>query len=72
VWNAGDPLEDGTVLAKFIVRGNAKQVLRVRRDAPIGFAAGKLTAVRMSYTDIIDRVRAIADRATALIDSQQP
>jgi hypothetical protein len=72
VWNAGDPLEDGSVLAKFIVRGNAKQVLRVRRDAPIGFAAGELTAVRMSYTDIIDRVRAIADRATALIDSRQP
>jgi hypothetical protein len=67
-WTAGQPLEDGTNLAVFMVRGEPRQVLRTRRDAPIGFASGPIDAPRTSYTDLINRVRGIADKAVALID----
>ena len=40
----------------------------MRRDAEIGFASGSVDAPRIGYTDMIDRVREIADKAAALID----
>lgn len=67
-WNAGQPLGDGTLLARFMVRGDAREALRVRVDAPIGFATGEVGATRVGYTDLITRVRGIADQAAALID----
>jgi hypothetical protein len=51
-----------------MIRGDASRVIRVRRDAPIGFASGEVGAPRTGYTDMITRVRGIADQAVALID----
>ena len=42
LWNAGMPLESGTKLARFMVRGDATRVIRARRDAVIGFASGEI------------------------------
>jgi hypothetical protein len=68
VWTAGQPLEAGTTIARFMIRGEARRVIRARFDAPIGFASGDPGAPRTSYTDMIERVRGIADRAGALMD----
>jgi hypothetical protein len=67
LWNAGQPLEDGTNLASFIIRGEPRRALRARLDAPIGFASGEIGSPRISYTDMVARVRGIAARAAALI-----
>lgn len=68
LWTAGDPLEDGTDVALFMVSGHASAVLRSRRDAKIGFASGELGAPRTGYTEMIDRVRDVVDKAAALHD----
>jgi hypothetical protein len=68
LWTAGEPLENGTPIARFMIRGDAKGALRARRDANIGFASGELGSPRVGYTDLIARVRGIADRAALLID----
>jgi hypothetical protein len=44
LWVSGQPLEDGTKLARFMVRGEAKGAIAARSDAPIGFASGELGA----------------------------
>jgi hypothetical protein len=67
LWNAGLPLEDGTNLALFIIRGEPNRAIRARHDAPIGFASGEVGGPRTSYRAMMDRVRGIADRAGALI-----
>jgi hypothetical protein len=67
-WKAGQPLEDGTDLAVFLVHGEPSQALRARCDAPIGFASGPIGAPRTGYTDLIERVRGIAHGGVALID----
>jgi hypothetical protein len=72
LWTAGQPLEDGTTLARFMIRGRARDAIRARRDAPLGFASGVVGEPRIAYTDMIDRVRAIAETAAALIDQQSP
>jgi hypothetical protein len=64
----GEPLENGTPLARFIVRGEPRAALRVRRDAKLGFATGKIGAPRVGYTDLIVRVREIAHKAETMID----
>jgi hypothetical protein len=69
IWTAGQPLEDGTVLARFMFRGSgAREAIRLRPDAELGFASGPVGAPRTGYTDLIDRVRGVADKAVALID----
>jgi hypothetical protein len=68
-WRSGQPLEDGTTLATFRVRGDPREVLHARQDARIGFATGTVGAPRTTYEAMIDRVRDIADKAAALIDS---
>lgn len=69
LWTAGQRLENGTALARFFVRGRARDVIRARHDAPIGYASGDLAAPRIGYTDMIERVRDIADKVAALIDA---
>jgi hypothetical protein len=68
-WSAGEPLEDGTQLATFMVRNPEEGILRVRKDQPIGYAIGKLNAGRTDFTAMIERVREIADGAASLIDA---
>jgi hypothetical protein len=67
-WTAGEPLEDGTTLATFMVRDPEEGILSPRDDAPIGFAVGHLDAGRVEFSAMIDRVRGIADVAGALVD----
>jgi hypothetical protein len=67
-WTFGKRLDDGTLLAHFLVQGRPRDVLGAASTAPIGFATGELGAPRVGYIDMIDRVRAIADAAQSLID----
>lgn len=57
-WRPGKPLEHGSAVATFFVRGEAEGAVQVRRDAPIGFATGALASPRTSYEAMIERVRA--------------
>jgi hypothetical protein len=66
-WTAGQPLEDGTPLARFLLRGDPSQAIGARSDAKIGFATGDVTRPRTSYTALIDRARGIVDKAALLI-----
>lgn len=70
-WTAGDPLDDGTTLATFLVSGSGglESVLRARNDALIGFAIGDPERGRVAFTDMIERVRGIVDTAAVLVDS---
>ena len=70
VWTSGQPINHGTVMARYVIRGPAKGVIRVDRKADIKLATGPVGAPRMSYADLIARVRTIADKAAALIDSK--
>lgn len=70
VWVSGQPITHGTVMARFRVRGLAKDLLRVDPNAEIKLSTGPLDAPRTTYEDMIVRVRGIADRAGALIDGQ--
>ena len=56
------------MIARFRIRGLAKDLLRVDPNAEIKFSTGPLDAPRTTYEDMIARVRGIADRAAALID----
>lgn len=67
LWTAGDPLENGTSLARFMIRGQAPEVLRARDDAPVGFASGEPGAGRTSYTEMIERVRTVVQHADILL-----
>jgi hypothetical protein len=70
VWTSGQPIEHGTVMARYVIRGIAKGVIRVNRNAEVKLATGPLGAPRTTYEDMIARVRAIADKAAALIDAK--
>jgi hypothetical protein len=70
LWTKGQPIEHGTVLARFRVRGQAAGLLRVDPGAEIKLSTGPLKAPRTTYQDMIVRVRAIAERAAELIDAQ--
>ena len=69
-WRPGRPLEHGTTIATFLVRGEAKGAVRARRDARIGYATGEVGTERTSFTAMIERVRGIVDKAAKLIDSK--
>jgi hypothetical protein len=69
-WLPGQPLEDGSKIATFMVRGEAQGVIKARHDARLGFATGDVGSDRASFTGMIDRVRGIADKAAQLVDSK--
>jgi hypothetical protein len=69
-WTTGQPLEHDTVMARFVVRGNAKEVLAVDERAEVKLSTGPLGAPRTTYEEMITRVREIADKAASLIDLQ--
>ena len=69
-WLPGQPLEDGTQIATFMVRGEPNGVIKARYNARLGFATGDVRSDRTSFTGLIDRVRGIADKAAQLIDSK--
>jgi hypothetical protein len=72
LWRVGQPLENRTLLARFLIRGELGAVLRASQGAEIGFGSGEFGATRTTYTDMIARVRGIADQAMALIESRLP
>ena len=65
---SGQPITHGTVIARFRIRGLAQGLLSVDPNAEIRLSTGSLDAPRTTYQDMISRVRAIADKAMALID----
>jgi hypothetical protein len=69
VWSPGDPLEDGTTIARFRVEGEPSEVLGAKDVVQIGAATGSRSGARTSYIAMIDRVRGVVARAAALIDS---
>lgn len=69
-WVSGQPIEHGTVIARFRVRGLAKDLLCVDPNAQIKLSTGPLEAPTTTYEEMIVRVRGIADKAGALIDRQ--
>ena len=71
-WTFPSPLENGTVLATFMVRGGTSEprALESADDVQIGYAIGPLGAPRVRFTDMIKRVRGIVDRAARLIDTE--
>ena len=70
LWTAGTDLEDGTLLARYLIDGDVRRVLQADNDAALGFATGKVGAARVGYVALIDRVRDIATNAERLLDSQ--
>jgi hypothetical protein len=68
VWTSGEPIEHGTVMARFRIRGRAEGLLRVDRNADIRLSTGPLHGRKTTYEEMIARVRNIADAAAALID----
>jgi hypothetical protein len=69
IWMAGMELEDGTPLARFLIDGDPRRILRADDAARLGFATGKVGSARTGYVAMIDRVRDIAQKAERLIDS---
>ena len=70
LWTAGTDLEDGTLLARYLIDGDVGRVLHADDAARLGFATGKVGAARVGYVAMIDRVRDIATNAERLLDSQ--
>lgn len=70
VWTGGQPIEHGTVMARFRVRGLAKGLLRADQNAEVKLSTGRLGAPTTTYEDMIARVRIVADKAAELIDAQ--
>jgi hypothetical protein len=70
LWLAGQELKDGTPIARLMVRGNPRRVVRARDEARLGFATGAIGGARTSYTAMIARVRETAHKAAELVDSQ--
>jgi hypothetical protein len=68
LWRAGQPLENGSNLARLMIRGDFRETIRVRPEAQLSVASGEVGAPRATYTEIIARVRGVADGAAALID----
>jgi hypothetical protein len=70
LWTNRMELEHGTLLARYLIDGPARLVLRADDAAHLGFATGKIGSARTGYLTMIDRVRDIAKKAERLIDSQ--
>ena len=71
-WRRGTPLKHGTIMAHYQFDGRVGPgSLRTRDDVRIGYSTGPVDGARTSYTDMIDRVRGIAEAAAALIDAQR-
>jgi hypothetical protein len=70
VWTSGQPVQNGTVMARYRLhpRANPRKMIRIRRNAQLRLSAGPVDAPPVTYDDIIARVRAIADKSAALID----
>ena len=68
LWVSGQPIEHGTAIARFRIRGLAQDLLRVDPKAEVKLSTGPLGAPRTTYEDMIARVRGIAARAATLID----
>jgi hypothetical protein len=51
-----------------MIRGDFRETIRVRPEAQLSVASGEVGAPRATYTEIIARVRGVADGAAALID----
>jgi hypothetical protein len=68
VWTTGQPIEHGTVMARYRIRGNARDVLRIDQSAEMKLSTGRLDSPRTAYADMIARVRALANKAADLID----
>jgi hypothetical protein len=69
VWTSGQPIEHGTVMARYRIRGPAQGVISVDRRAEVKLSTGPLGAPNTTYEDMIARVGAIADKAAELIDA---
>jgi hypothetical protein len=70
LWTNGMDLEHGTLLARYLIDGPARSVVRADDAAHLGFATGKIGSARTGYLTMTDRVRDIAKKAEQLIDSQ--
>jgi hypothetical protein len=69
LWTAGMDLEDGTLLARYLIDGDPSRVLRADDAARLGFATGKIGLTRTSYGTMIDRVRGIATKVEWLVEN---
>jgi hypothetical protein len=70
LWRRGQELQDGTRLARYMVAGDPRHVVRARDEARLGFATGRIDGGRTGYAAMIDRVRDVAEKAARLIDAQ--
>lgn len=70
LWTAGAALEDGTLLARYLINGQPRRVARANDAARLGFASGRIGSAQAGYLAMIDRVREIAAKSERLIDSQ--
>ncbi len=70
LWTSGSELEDGTLLARYLIEGNPRDVLRVDDTLRLAFASGKVGSARIGYIAMIERVRDIAKKAERLIAHQ--
>jgi hypothetical protein len=68
VWTSGQPIEHGTVMARY--RGLANDLLRVDPAADVRLSTGPLHSHRTTYEELIARVRGMADKAVAVIDDR--
>jgi hypothetical protein len=71
VWNEGDVLDDGTVLASFMFRRQPlteRPPLRRNDNTPLVFAIGVVGEPRVEFEAIVARVREVVDDAANLIE----
>lgn len=68
LWSNGEDLQDGTLVARYLVVGDPQRVVRASETARCGFATGKIGAARTSYLAMIGRVRDIAGKSERLIE----
>jgi hypothetical protein len=54
VWRPGRPLENGTPIATFLVRGEPEGAVKARYDGRLGFATGDVGSARTSFTGMIE------------------
>jgi hypothetical protein len=69
LWTSGSDLEHGTLLARYLIDGDPRRVIRANDAARLGFASGKIGSARTGYLTMIERVRNIARKAEQLIDT---
>lgn len=68
---AASQSKHGTVMARYCIRGDARDVLHVDRNAAeVKLSTGPLDAPKSTYEDMIARVRTVADKAAELMDAQ--